>query len=112
MHGMQVPAHITGWMSNSLATSSLLKAVGVGGGSAEGAAAAAAAIKWITKDGIGAAGPVLVRHHASQDLQLPAQRTACGLHFVCLGLRQLWLKSSMGGVPSWHGRPLPLSRKQ
>lgn len=62
---MQVPAHITGWMSNSLATSSLLKAVGVGGGSAEGAAAAAAAIKWITKDGIGAAGRVLVRHCGS-----------------------------------------------
>lgn len=57
----QVPAHVTGWMSNSLATSSLLKAVGVGApGGAEGAAAAAAAIKWITKDGIGAAGRVLV----------------------------------------------------
>ena len=55
-----VPAHVTGWMSNSLATSSLLKAVGVGSGSAEGAAASAAAIKWITKDGIGAAGRVLV----------------------------------------------------
>jgi hypothetical protein len=54
-----VPAHVTGWMSTSLATSSLLKAVGVGSG-AEGAAAAAAAIKWITKDGIGAAGRVLV----------------------------------------------------
>ncbi len=54
-----VPAHITGWMSTSLATSSLLKAVGVGN-SAVGATAAAAAIKWITKDGIGAAGRVLV----------------------------------------------------
>ena len=57
----QVPAHVTGWLSTSLATSSLLKAVGVGApGGAEGAAAAAAAIKWITKDGIGAAGRVLV----------------------------------------------------
>jgi hypothetical protein len=46
-------------MSTSLATSSLLKAVGVGN-SAVGATAAAAAIKWITKDGIGAAGRVLV----------------------------------------------------
>lgn len=54
-----VPAHISGWMSTSLATSSLLKAVGVGD-SAVGATAAAAAIKWITKDGIGAAGRVLV----------------------------------------------------
>ena len=55
-----VPAHITGWMGTSLATSSLLKAVGVAS-SAEGAAAATAAIKWITKDGIGAAGRSLVR---------------------------------------------------
>ena len=55
-----VPAHVTGWMSTSLATSSLLKAVGVSN-SAVGAASAAAAIKWITKDGIGAAGRVLVR---------------------------------------------------
>ncbi|CAL8465185.1 g4720 [Coccomyxa elongata] len=54
-----VPAHVTGWMSTSLATSSLLKAVGVGN-SAVGATSAAAAIKWITKDGIGAAGRVLV----------------------------------------------------
>ena len=55
-----VPAHITGWMGTSLATSSLLKAVGASN-SAEGAAAAGAAIKWITKDGIGAAGRSVVR---------------------------------------------------
>ena len=55
-----VPAHITGWMGTSLATSSLLKAVGAAN-SAEGAAAAGAAIKWITKDGIGAAGRSVVR---------------------------------------------------
>ncbi|CAK0786904.1 hypothetical protein CVIRNUC_010118 [Coccomyxa viridis] len=54
-----VPAHITGWMGTSLATSSLLKAVGLAN-SAEGAAAAGAAIKWISKDGIGAAGRSLV----------------------------------------------------
>ena len=54
-----VPAHITGWMGTSLATSSLLKAVGLAN-SAEGAAAAGAAIKWIAKDGIGAAGRSLV----------------------------------------------------
>ena len=55
-----VPSHITGWVSTSLATSSLLKAVGVGVPSAVGTAAASAAIKWITKDGIGAAGRLLV----------------------------------------------------
>ncbi len=61
-----VPAHVTGWMSTSLATSSLLKAVGVGN-SAVGATSAAAAIKWITKDGIGAAGRVLVKAFMGQN---------------------------------------------
>ncbi|WIA12039.1 hypothetical protein OEZ85_012118 [Tetradesmus obliquus] len=54
-----VPAHITGWLSISLTTSSLLKAVGINAGPV-GATAAAAAIKWIIKDGIGAAGRLLV----------------------------------------------------
>ncbi|KAK9805694.1 hypothetical protein WJX72_012310 [[Myrmecia] bisecta] len=54
-----VPSHIAGWISVSLATSSLLKAVGIGT-SAVGTAAATASIKWITKDGIGAAGRLLV----------------------------------------------------
>jgi hypothetical protein len=54
-----VPAHISGWLSHSLTTSSLLKAVGIGAGPV-GATAAAAAIKWILKDGIGAAGRYLV----------------------------------------------------
>eukprot|EP00878_Enallax_costatus_P007114 GHUV01007456.1.p1 GENE.GHUV01007456.1~~GHUV01007456.1.p1 ORF type:complete len:570 (+),score=144.92 GHUV01007456.1:464-2173(+) len=54
-----VPSHITGWLSISLTTSSLLKAVGVNAGPV-GATAAAAAIKWIVKDGIGAAGRLLV----------------------------------------------------
>jgi Vitamin B6 photo-protection and homoeostasis len=51
---------LQGWASTSLSTSSLLKAVGVGS-SAVGATAAAAAIKFITKDGIGALGRLLVR---------------------------------------------------
>lgn len=46
-------------MSHSLATSSLLKAVGVHPDAA-GAAGATAAVKWITKDGIGAMGRLLV----------------------------------------------------
>ena len=57
-----VPAHITGWVGTSLATSSLLKSVGVAN-SAAGTAAATSAIKWITKDGIGAAGRSLVRRY-------------------------------------------------
>lgn len=51
--------YFSGNLSHSLATSSLLKAVGIGLGPA-GTAAAAAAIKWITKDGIGALGRFLV----------------------------------------------------
>lgn len=46
-------------MSASLATSSLLRAVGVGTGAAQ-TATLTAAIKWITKDGVGALGKLLV----------------------------------------------------
>ncbi|KAK9835635.1 hypothetical protein WJX74_004798 [Apatococcus lobatus] len=53
------PSHVLGWLSISLVTSSLLKAVGLGG-SATGAAAAGAAIKWITKDGAGSIGRLVV----------------------------------------------------
>lgn len=55
-----VASALQGWMSHSLATSSLLQAVGVHPGAA-GTAGATAAVKWITKDGIGAFGRLLVR---------------------------------------------------
>lgn len=55
-----LPAHITGWMSKSLATSSLIHALNVGPVGPSGTVAASAAIKWITKDGIGALGRFLV----------------------------------------------------
>ena len=54
-----VPSHITGWMGSSLITSSLLAAVGLKAGAGT-AAAGAASIRWITKDGIGALGRLLV----------------------------------------------------
>eukprot|EP00873_Tetraselmis_striata_P038848 jgi/Tetstr1/459112/TSEL_004562.t1 len=54
-----VAAHVTGWAELSLATSSMLKAVGVGAGVA-GATAATAGIKWIVKDGVGAVGRLFV----------------------------------------------------
>ncbi|KAG1677058.1 hypothetical protein FOA52_001228 [Chlamydomonas sp. UWO 241] len=54
-----VPTHITGWLSHSLTTSSLLQAVGLAAGPA-GTVGLAAAVKWIAKDGIGAAGRLLV----------------------------------------------------
>ena len=63
-----LPAHITGWMSKSLATSSLIHALGVGPVSPSGTVAASAAIKWITKDGIGAFGRFLVRPNVSKPL--------------------------------------------
>ncbi len=50
---------VQGWLSISLVTSSLLKAVGLSS-SATGAAAAGAAIKWITKDGAGSIGRLVV----------------------------------------------------
>ena len=54
-----IVGRMQGWLSISLVTSSLLKAVGLGG-SATGAAAAGAAIKWITKDGAGSIGRLVV----------------------------------------------------
>ena len=54
-----VPSHITGWMGSSVITSSLLAAVGLKAGAGT-AAAGAASIRWITKDGIGALGRLLV----------------------------------------------------
>ncbi|GBG88778.1 hypothetical protein CBR_g48395 [Chara braunii] len=54
------PTHVTGWAAHVLVTSSLFKAVGIGTGSTSGAAAATAAIKWVTKDGLGAIGRLLI----------------------------------------------------
>uniref|UniRef100_A0A061S062 Upf0420 protein n=1 Tax=Tetraselmis sp. GSL018 TaxID=582737 RepID=A0A061S062_9CHLO len=51
--------HVTGWCEASLATSTLLKAVGVGA-SVEGVTAATAGIKWILKDGVGAVGRLFI----------------------------------------------------
>ncbi|RMZ53529.1 hypothetical protein APUTEX25_003351 [Auxenochlorella protothecoides] len=50
-----LPTHVTGVMSHALATTSMLQAVGIDAGPG-GAAGASAAIKWISKDGIGALG--------------------------------------------------------
>lgn len=53
-------------MGGSLITSSLLAAVGVKAGAGQ-AAGAAASIRWITKDGIGALGRLLVSALACED---------------------------------------------
>ncbi|XP_060202339.1 protein root UVB sensitive 5 isoform X2 [Lycium barbarum] len=57
---LQFPTNVTGWICHTLVTSSLLKAFGVGSFSgtsaAATAAASAAAIRWVSKDGIGALG--------------------------------------------------------
>ncbi|XP_044436236.1 protein root UVB sensitive 5 [Triticum aestivum] len=57
---LEFPTNLTGWISHTLVTSSLLKAVGVGSFTGTSAAAAAAAIRWVSKDGIGAFGRLLI----------------------------------------------------
>ncbi|KAM6550653.1 hypothetical protein CsatB_000461 [Cannabis sativa] len=57
---LQFPTNVTGWICHALVTSSLLKAVGVGSFSGSAAAASAAAIRWVSKDGIGAVGRLLI----------------------------------------------------
>ncbi|KAH8945225.1 hypothetical protein BDL97_12G029800 [Sphagnum fallax] len=55
----QFPTNVTGWICSTLVTSSLLKAVGIGGDGSS-AAAAAAAIKWVSKDGLGTVGRLFI----------------------------------------------------
>ncbi|XP_010253866.1 PREDICTED: protein root UVB sensitive 5 isoform X2 [Nelumbo nucifera] len=57
---LQFPTNVTGWICHTLVTSSLLKAVGVGSFSGTTAAASAAAIRWVSKDGIGAIGRLFI----------------------------------------------------
>ncbi|KAK7373934.1 hypothetical protein VNO80_07356 [Phaseolus coccineus] len=57
---LQFPTNVTGWICHTLVTSSLLKAVGVGSFSGSTAAASAAAIRWVSKDGIGATGRLFI----------------------------------------------------
>ncbi|KAK6943121.1 Root UVB sensitive family [Dillenia turbinata] len=57
---LQFPTNVTAWICNALVTSSLLKAVGVGSFSGTTAAASAAAIRWVSKDGIGALGRLFI----------------------------------------------------
>ncbi|XP_007026717.2 PREDICTED: protein root UVB sensitive 5 isoform X1 [Theobroma cacao] len=57
---LQFPTNVTGWICHTLVTSSLLKAVGVGSFSGTSAAASAAAIRWVSKDGIGAVGRLFI----------------------------------------------------
>ncbi|KAL1321665.1 hypothetical protein AAHE18_14G143600 [Arachis hypogaea] len=57
---LQFPTNVTGWICHTLVTSSLLKAVGIGTFSGTTAAASAAAIRWVTKDGIGAVGRLFI----------------------------------------------------
>lgn len=76
-----VPSHITGWMGGSLITSSLLAAVGIKAGAGP-AAGAAASIRWITKDGIGALGRLLVSKSSSYTYCYIQSHGVC-LHLMC-----------------------------
>ncbi|KAJ4704448.1 Protein root UVB sensitive 5 [Melia azedarach] len=57
---LQFPTNVTAWICHTLVTSSLLKAVGINSFSGSTAAASAAAIKWVSKDGIGAVGRLFI----------------------------------------------------
>ncbi|KAM5560415.1 protein root UVB sensitive 5 [Rosa sericea] len=57
---LQFPTNVTAWICQTLVTSSLLKAVGVGSFSGSTVAASAAAIRWVSKDGIGAVGRLFI----------------------------------------------------
>nr|XP_023894375.1 protein root UVB sensitive 5 isoform X2 [Quercus suber] len=57
---LQFPTNVTAWICHAIVTSSLLKAVGVGSFSGTTAAASAAAIRWVSKDGLGAVGRLLI----------------------------------------------------
>ncbi|XP_039013036.1 protein root UVB sensitive 5-like [Hibiscus syriacus] len=57
---LQFPTNVTGWICHTIVTSSLLKVVGVGSFSGTAAAASAAAIRWASKDGIGAVGRLFI----------------------------------------------------
>lgn len=61
----QFPTNVTAWICKTIVTSSLLKAVGIDSlpgstATATTAAAATAAIKWVSKDGVGALGRLLI----------------------------------------------------
>ncbi|XP_058109099.1 protein root UVB sensitive 5 isoform X8 [Magnolia sinica] len=57
---LQFPTNVTAWICHTLVTSSLLKAVGVGSFSGTTAAASAAAVRWVSKDGLGAIGRLFI----------------------------------------------------
>ncbi|KAB1224336.1 UPF0420 protein [Morella rubra] len=62
---LQFPTNVTAWICHALVTSRLvlciyLQAVGVGSFSGTTAAASAAAIRWVSKDGIGAVGRLFI----------------------------------------------------
>ncbi|KAG9453988.1 hypothetical protein H6P81_006892 [Aristolochia fimbriata] len=57
---LQFPTNVSAWICHTLVTSSLLKAVGVGSFSGTTAAASAAAIRWVSKDGLGAVGRLFI----------------------------------------------------
>ncbi|XP_057832522.2 protein root UVB sensitive 5 isoform X2 [Cryptomeria japonica] len=61
----QFPTNVTAWICKTLVTSSLLKALGIGSwtgstAAASTAAALSAAIKWVSKDGLGAIGRLVI----------------------------------------------------
>lgn len=98
-----LPAHVTGWMSKSLATSSLIHALGLGAGPS-GTVAASAAIKWITKDGLGAFGRFLVRQWRKKPSPLLLDCRHCtvteawGFHRLAVGWEGFLMRTLAAGA--------------
>ncbi|KAL0338197.1 UNVERIFIED_CONTAM: protein root UVB sensitive 5 [Sesamum angustifolium] len=74
---LQFPTNVTGWICHTLVTSSLLQAVGVGSLSGTAAAASAAAIRWVSKDGIGAVGRLFIGGRFGNLLTMIQNSGAC-----------------------------------
>lgn len=55
-----LPCHAAGWVYSGLATAALLKGVGVSAAPATATVALSAAVKWVSKDGLGAVGRLVV----------------------------------------------------
>ncbi|GIL51565.1 hypothetical protein Vafri_7534 [Volvox africanus] len=68
-----MPTHVTGHLSHSLVTSSLLAAVGISASPAT-TVALSASIKWIIKDGVGALGRLLVGSRFSAEFDEDPRR--------------------------------------
>lgn len=96
-----------GWISITLVTSSLLKGLGISAGPV-GTTALTAAYKWIAKDGIGAAGRLLVGGKLGAELDDDPRRSGLSCPML-LNLR--YLTPPPTGTGCWPRSSLPLDSR-